>query len=127
MELGPGLASFREAQTSALVDLCERARPLSVVINTLAPMPSCVNLIASRVNTTCMAILVDALQWLDTTVVQGFVNGFQIVGVIPGSDVYTRPVVPPGSLTDHSGCSHSCVNQIRNQVLRGVYLNPFAV
>jgi hypothetical protein len=64
-------------------------RPLSHVIN--RQMPQSVKLIAAGVNTAYMAAMVDALGWLDTSIVCSFVQGFMVVGDIPDSGVY-RPI-----------------------------------
>ena len=52
--------------------------------------------ISRGVNTAFMAALVDALQWLDTSIVYNFVHGFPVVGLIPDSGVF-RPVTPATS------------------------------
>jgi hypothetical protein len=75
---------------------CERLRPVSRRINLL--MPPTVRKIAGRINTACIAAHVDALAWLDISLVERLVMGFPIVGPIPDSGVY-RPIASVDAAT----------------------------
>lgn len=92
VSLGPALPSFRADVRQHVVTDAAELRPLSLRINS-ALMPPSVRRIARGVNTAFMAALVDGLCWLDTSIVERFVFGFQVVGDIPDSGVY-RPIVP---------------------------------
>ena len=98
VQLGGRLAAARRETIRSITEVSARLRPLSVRIATL--MPPSVHRISSRVNVAFMAALIDALGWLDTSLPERFVHGFQIVGTIPDSGVY-RPVEPPGTFEDH--------------------------
>ena len=91
MLLGGQLPHERARRSEAATAICTSVRPVSAAINAL--MPATVARISSSVNTACMAVWCDALQWLDTALVQRFVHGFPIVGDIPDSGVY-RPIEP---------------------------------
>ena len=91
VDMGSCAAVERQRLTLAAAKIADSLRPLSAVINRL--MPPSVALIAAKVNTAFMAAAVDALEWLDVSIVERFVKGFPIVGDIPDSGVY-RPVVP---------------------------------
>ena len=78
------------------------------------PLQECVALDGAIFNTVFVALLTDALGWLDTSLASLFVSGFPVVGPIPDSGVYRR-VDPPasaavqGSLTAcHTGGPRSC-------------------
>jgi hypothetical protein len=91
---GPSLASFRETVISTVHAVASDLRPLSATLNSL--MPPSVSWIAGKVNTVFIAALIDALEWLDTGLVEGFVFGFPVVGFIQDSGVF-RPIEPPVS------------------------------
>ena len=102
VQLGGRLAAARRETIRSITEVSARLRPLSVRIATL--MPPSVHRISSRVNVAFMAALIDALGWLDTSLPERFVHGFQIVGTIPDSGVY-RPVEPPGTFEDRGLCT----------------------
>ena len=85
---GDDLAEVRVAQLRAMSAVADSVRPISVRINSL--MPATVRRIAWDVNTAYLAVLIEALDWLDVDLVQRFVEGFPIVGDIPDSGVYRR-------------------------------------
>ena len=86
---GTRAGSRRERSMTALRRVADDLRPISVAVN--ARMGSSVTMVAANVNSAFMAALVDALEWLDTTITRRFVEGFPIVGDIPDSGVY-RPI-----------------------------------
>lgn len=96
---GPDLPRLRAGWMAIIKFVSDALRPISNVINTL--MPSWVARISFMVNTAYTAAIVDALNWLDKSIVQRFVYGFQIVGDIPDSGVY-RPIQPVGTMEAHN-------------------------
>jgi hypothetical protein len=80
---------MRESVMARCRDIANRLRPLSAILN--REMPPSVRMIAAGVNTAYMAAVVDALQWLDKSIVCSFIHGFKVVGDIPDSGVY-RPI-----------------------------------
>ena len=96
---GPHLADARRAAVAALTPIASAWRPISARVNHRL-MPATVYRIAARVNTVAMAIVIDALGWIDTTLVAGFIFGFPVVGDIPDSGVY-RPIEPSASPPEH--------------------------
>ena len=100
---GGNLESARRSQLQLEKEDADTLRPLSAKVNK-ALMPATVARIAANVNTLYMASKVDSLGWLDKNLVQDFVFGFQIVGIIPDSYVYRPiPVVNPTKwLSRHS-------------------------
>jgi hypothetical protein len=86
VSLGDGLVSMREAVIARCRSIASQLRPLSAILN--REMPPSVRLIAAGVNTAFMAAVIDALQWLDTSLVCSFIHGFRVVGDIPDSGVY---------------------------------------
>ena len=80
------LPSIRDDFIEFAADLSSRLRPVSRHINTL--MPPTVSYISAHVNTAFLGVLVDGLGWLDVSLLERFVHGFPIVGIIPDSGVY---------------------------------------
>ena len=99
VELGADLETARRAAIARLRPLADRWRGVSSRVNREL-MPPSVYRIAARVNTIFMAIVVDALEWLDVALVAGFVFGFAVVGSIADSGEY-RAVEPPVSHREH--------------------------
>jgi hypothetical protein len=88
---GESITSTRRAAIAATSASADALRGISRRIATL--MPPTVRHISGHVNTAFMGALIDALNWLDVDLVQRFVYGFPIVGIIPDSGVY-RPIAP---------------------------------
>ena len=80
------LPELRRANARTLRLAAIELRPVSARINEL--MPSTVFQISSGVNTAFMAVAIDAVGWLDVSLVRNFVRGFHVVGPIPDSYVY---------------------------------------
>ena len=87
------LPAERRSAIQLLAGLARSLRPLSKKINRL--MGPTVHRIAADFNSAFAAALVDGLRWLDRRLVQDFVEGFKIVGLVPDSGVY-RAIEPLG-------------------------------
>ena len=88
MSRGADIQQLRASSLSLLSHAADALRPVSAVVN--AAMPPTVARIAAQVNTALMAVLIDALSWVDVGLVEGFVMGFHVVGPISDSGVYRR-------------------------------------
>ena len=99
LDLGAALFDARTDAASFVTAVCDRQRPASRRVAEL--MPPSVARISRDVNTVCIAVFIDALRWLDVTLVERFVYGFPVVGRIPDSGVY-RLLNPPPSVAAFS-------------------------
>lgn len=93
---GGRLDAARRAAVGTLKPIADRWRPVSARVNRELMHATVYRISARRVNSIFMAVLVDALEWLDVTLISGFIFGFAVVGAIADSGVY-RAVDPPAS------------------------------
>ena len=84
---GPAIVPQRHAVLHILREASTDLRPISNKVN-IALMPSTVLAIAGGVNTIFLAVVIDAIGWLDHTLVERFVYGFDIVGPVRDSGSY---------------------------------------
>jgi hypothetical protein len=99
------LPALRASAIATIVTAAERLRPVSERINLL--MPATVAKIAAKVNTAFMAALVDALGWLDVSLVRRFVLVIAAVA---------RNSAASGST--YGSCGNSCSSASRSTGLR---------
>ena len=98
--LEPGFHAHRRPIIQLVTDIADSFRPSSVVLNGLL-MPGFVHRGASGINTVFIAVIVDAIQWLDVHLVQKLVQGFPIVGPIADSFVF-RPLEQLSTVTQQA-------------------------
>ena len=87
---------------AALRRVADDLRPISAAVYAHRPLGPSVAIVAANVNSAFMAVLVDALGWLDTTITQRFVEGFPIVGEVTDSGVYRRIRRPRADPEEHA-------------------------
>ena len=88
---GTNLAQWRHERINAIRRVAAKVRAVSVRINSL--MPPSVAKCAAGINTAFIGLSIDAVGWLDTSLVEKIVHGFLTVGDCPDSGVY-RPIAP---------------------------------
>ena len=99
---GTSASDRRKSRVAALRRVADDLRPISAAVYAHSHMGPSVAIVAANVNSASMAVLVDALGWLDTTITQRFVEGFPIVGEVTDSGVYRRIRRPRADPEEHA-------------------------